>query len=214
MQSSIPVEFKSQFGQDRYVLEHFFSDRRKGFFVEIGTVEGVDLSNTWYFEQALGWDGLLIDANPRYCEAATRQRRAQVINCALADHEGRMLFLDAGYVGGLLRYMPPQQILEIEYYEGPKLAPIGVSWVDTKRLDSVLAERGVHHVDYLSIDVEGAEPQILSTIDFSKVRVHVMTVEAKGPALQAIRAVLEPAGFNHVATLEADAVFINRQFSA
>jgi len=212
MQSSSPVEFKSQFGQDRYVLQHFFSDRTKGFFVEIGTVEGVDLSNTWYFEQALGWDGLLIDANPRYCKAAAQQRRVPVANYALADTENRMLFLDAGYVGGLLRFMPQQQILEIEYYEGPKQSPVDVVWVDTKRLDTVLAERGIREIDYLSVDVEGAEPQILATLDFSKVSVKVITAEAKGPAIRTINAILEPAGFVLHGVVEADAVYVNRAF--
>ncbi len=212
MPSEDTIGFKSQFGQDRYVLERFFPNRRKGYFVEIGTVDGVDLSNTWYFEQVLGWDGLLIDASPRYCELAARQRRATVVNCALADTEGRMLFLDAGYVGGLLRFMPPRQILEIEYYEGPKQKPIGVFWVDTKRLDSVLSTQGVTRIDYLSVDIEGAEPQILSTLDFGKVSVGVITVEAKGDAIHAIHAILEPAGFVMEGMVEADAVFVHRSF--
>jgi FkbM family methyltransferase len=212
MSSDDKIGFKSQFGQDRYVLELFFSNRRNGYFVEIGAIDGVELSNTWHFEQALGWDGLLIEASPRYCELAARQRRATVVNCVLADTEGRMLFLDAGYVGGLLRFMPPQQILEIEYYEGPKQTPVGARWVDTKRLDTVLSAQGVTRIDYLSVDVEGAEPQILSTLDFGKVSVGVVSVEAKGDAIHAIKAILEPAGFVMMGRVEADAVFVHRSF--
>lgn len=209
MSTETENQFKSQYGQDRYVLDHFFKDRPHGFFVEIGTVGGVDLSNTWYFEQVAGWDGLLIDANPRYCAEVAKVRRSPVVNCALADAENVMLFLDAGYVGGLLRFMGERQIAEIEHYVGPKRTPLAVHWVRTRRLDAVLAERGIERIDFLSVDVEGAEPQILSTLDFSKIAVQVITVEAKGEAIAAIRGILEPAGFEFRAQVGADAVFEN-----
>src|SRR5208282_2318440 len=52
--------YYSQLGQDKWVIENIFKHRRGGFFVDIGAYNGVDISNTYYMEQQLGWSGICV----------------------------------------------------------------------------------------------------------------------------------------------------------
>jgi len=210
-----PFQFHSQFGQDRFVYETFFRNAAGGVFFEAGIAGGEQISNTLFFERQLGWSGLLVEANPIAAERARASRRATVVTCALADTEEPMLFIEANLLGGLLRFMPPQQIRLIERTgANPAHRPIfKLSWVDGKRLDTVLLENGISAVDYFSLDIEGGEPAAMSTLDFAKVHVKVMTIEAKGPNEAQLLQLLTPHGFRVVRRLQEDLVFVHESFS-
>ena len=53
--------FFSQSGQDRILKNHFFTNKKKGFFVEIGAYDGINGSNCYHFEKFLNWDGIAIE---------------------------------------------------------------------------------------------------------------------------------------------------------
>jgi len=53
--------FYGQHGEDQYLYEMFFKDKRNGFFVELGALDGVTFSNTLFFQQNLDWGGILIE---------------------------------------------------------------------------------------------------------------------------------------------------------
>ena len=77
----------SQCGQDQYVAERFGLTERGGFFVEMGARDGVDDSNTKFFEETLGWRGLLVEARPAFAEPLSSNRpRAYVLHGAIARH--------------------------------------------------------------------------------------------------------------------------------
>lgn len=76
------------------------------------------------------------------------------------------------------------------------------------RVDSVLDEAGIRTVDYLSIDVEGAELQVLQGIDFTRVHVNVVGVEAS-PCFPDAYDLLMRAGFECHGLLFFDEVFVN-----
>ena len=63
-----PGHYKSGDNFDRYIHEHFFANRSApGFFVEMGALDGTKGSNTFMFEAALDWRGMLLEANPSSC---------------------------------------------------------------------------------------------------------------------------------------------------
>jgi hypothetical protein len=78
------------------------------------------------------------------------------------------------------------------------------------RIATVLADTGVRTVDYLSIDVEGAELQVLQGIDFAHVRVNVIGVEAS-PSFPAVYRLLTEAGFEYQGLLFFDEIFVHRE---
>ena len=61
---AVQVPWSSQFGEDAWLHAHLFHGKRGGFYLEMGALDGVKLSNTRWFHQAAGWRGLLIEACP------------------------------------------------------------------------------------------------------------------------------------------------------
>jgi FkbM family methyltransferase len=133
----------------------------KGFFVEVGAYQPVALSQTWELEQR-GWDGLLIEPIPEHAESLRRERRARVfeVACGRPEQHGKTMPI---YVAGARS--------SLKYAHGP---PNDVRVVT---LDSVLAEGGAPGVDFLSVDVEGAELDVLRGLSFERYRPGLILLE-------------------------------------
>ena len=163
----------SQVGQSAFV-DRLLSGRRDGFFVECGAVDGEVKSNSLFFELKRNWTGLLIEANPD-CHRALldKNRRAYVLRACLAPDRrpstARMQF--AGRRGGIVDQMSPSHRAFISALNRPDVP------VNCFPLNTIMAALNVVHVDYLSLDVEGPELEILRTVDWTRLRVDVVSVE-------------------------------------
>jgi len=93
------MAFHSQVGQDRFIFERFFSDRNCGRFLDIGAHDGVRFSNTLFFEEELGWEGICIEPLPDVFGRLSANRKAICLNCCIADYEGTGDFLDVTGTG-------------------------------------------------------------------------------------------------------------------
>jgi hypothetical protein len=83
--------YRSQNGEDRWLDAHFGA-KRAGFFVEVGAYDGVNLSNTYHFEQC-GWTGVLVEPDPDMAERCRRDRpRSVTFQCAAGDSASEISF--------------------------------------------------------------------------------------------------------------------------
>ncbi|HEX4098501.1 MAG TPA: FkbM family methyltransferase [Caulobacteraceae bacterium] len=140
-------------GSEAELLQAFF-DSDTGVFVEVGANDPIQGSQSFAFEQR-GWIGLLIEPLSECVDNLRRVRKAKV--CAAAagspEDEGKELpMLVAGHLGGLSTLSTSNKMM----FEGDstRLVPI-------RTLDSMLAEAGIGAIDFLSIDVEGHEIDVL-----------------------------------------------------
>ena len=172
------MPFHSQYGQDRFVAE--LIPGRGRIFVEFGALDGLTDSNSLYFEQEMGWSGLLIEANPSTFERLQQNRpNAKLCNAAIFDRNGTVEFeaIGGGLYGwsGIKDNMEPQHRQRIEreteWWSRHTLT------VPCRTLDDVLTEFAIKHIDYLSIDVEGAELAILKAFPFARYSIDVLGVE-------------------------------------
>ena len=173
--------FSSQCGQDRWIAEACFPDLRKGVFVDIGAHDGVTFSNTLYLESKRQWTGIAIEPVPVTFEKLARNRNCISINGCIAGTSGVAKFREiTGYsemLSGLVDQYDQRHLeriaREVEFHGG--------SWRDVDvrkfRLNELLGIHGLQTVNYLNIDVEGAELEILRSIDFSIVDIQVCGVE-------------------------------------
>ncbi len=165
----------SQIGQSR-IVDEFLGGRRSGFYVECGAAEGKKLSNSLFFEETRDWKGLLVEADPgAFQELLKLHRNAYLLNACLSPspQSTKLNFTTAGVLGGLERFMESTHkkwIMRVQQLKQPLT-------VQCFPLFSVLSALGVDHVDYFSLDVEGAELDILKTIPFDRITFDVMTVE-------------------------------------
>ncbi len=157
----------SQFGED-LLLWQYFGGRPNGFFVEAGANHPTKCSQTWLFEQQ-GWKGILVEPIARNCEALRQNRPgSKVFQFALgaAEQRGRAQFSVAAGNDGLSGLVVNDGVV-VERVEE----------VEVRTLDEVLAEAGNPKLDLVSIDVEGAELQVLRGFDLARHRPEVLLVE-------------------------------------
>ncbi len=166
----------SQMGQSR-IVDEFLGGRRSGFYVECGAAKGETFSNSLFFEETRGWKGLLVEADQgAFQELLKLHRNAYLLNACLSPspQSTKLNFTTAGVLGGLERFMESTHKKRIVQEQQQLKQPLTVQCFP---LFSVLSALGVDHVDYFSLDVEGAELDILKTIPFDRITFDVMTVE-------------------------------------
>lgn len=147
--------FRSQLGQDRWVLDTLYG-RRRGTFLEIGANDGVRDSNTFALERDFDWTGWLLEGNKSLAEACRENRRAKVLNYYVAPVARKQRFYDADQWGGLVDFTRLNLAVNHQIYNSPIIE------VPTVRLSDVLRPEHLPKiVDYLSIDLEGAEYPVL-----------------------------------------------------
>jgi FkbM family methyltransferase len=203
--------FRSQSGQDKYIYENLLH-KEGGHFLEVGAFDGVYLSNTYFFEKQLGWTGILIEMKPDlFAGMADRRSGSKCYNCALGLENMDMLYFDAGDRSGLLRYYEPEGIEYLErHYQPQQTKPaFQLKWINVRPIMDIIAEAGFRELDYFSLDVEGAELQILSMIDFSRIRIKVFTVEDNWGMWKKPREFLRPFGYQFIGRLHGDGFFVH-----
>lgn len=168
----------SQAGQDRYVDEVLMDRKRNGIFVDVGGYDGVTGSNTLFFEVFRGWSGLLIEPAPNPVQQARQVRRCKCLDYGIAGAPGELMFMQvlSGYV---------QMSGFLEFYDTALLGQVRdnvihrerVIPVETRALAHVLTDHSLFHIDYLSLDVEGAELDILRTFPFDRFDITAWSIE-------------------------------------
>lgn len=156
---------RSQLRQSKLV-DNLLSGRRNGFFIECGANDGETISNSLFFELQRNWTGLLIEANSKYHQTLLdKNRHAYVMNACLGTTQ-RPATVSFRQQEGLSRIIS----------ETRSSGANAVS-VNCFPLSAITSALGISHVDYLSLDVEGPEVDILRTIDWTRLRIDVITVE-------------------------------------
>lgn len=158
------------------VVDRILRAREHGFFIECGAAEGFKLSNSLFFETTRNWTGLLIEADhTQFKQLLKNGRNAYLLNACLSPYKyaAELSFKGVGMLGGIAGLMDESHLHAIRKY------PQRESTVQCFPLYSVLKALGRLHVDYFSLDVEGAELYILRTIPWDLVKIDVLTVEYK-----------------------------------
>ncbi|MFA6263780.1 MAG: FkbM family methyltransferase [Candidatus Babeliales bacterium] len=172
--------YKSQFGQDQYVNEHFFHNKQAGIFLDIGAHDGITLSNTYFFEHELGWKGICVEPLPSVFNQLQKNRTCICLQGCVSNFSGKAKFaevispnVETQMLSGLaIKYDPRHMNLiqskggQIKYFE-----------VDCVTPQTIFEKFNVSHIDFLSIDTEGGEFDILSLIDLKKIDIDVITIE-------------------------------------
>lgn len=207
--------YYSQCGQDRFVHENYFFFLRDGVFVDIGAHDGISLNNTYFFEKEMGWTGLCIEPIPEIFERLQSNRKALCVQGCVSDQEEEKEFMrifgNVEMLSGLLDHYDPKHLERI-YRE---LLLEGGSYeifnVKCYLLNDLLEKHGIDHIHFLSIDTEGGEFEILSSIDFSRIKIDVITVENNYNDPRFIP-FLDSKGFHFVKSLEQDMIFLHDKF--
>jgi len=168
-------------------------ERRGGFFVDVGAFEGLAGSNTLKLEMELGWKGVCLESIPAMFSLLQKRRRCLCLPLAASDKASDSVSFDwqpwnsglsglTETLGAGIRGMHREQRIEVQ------------TRTLTEILDAIQAPR---HIDFLSIDTEGAEELVLRGLDFSRYQFDFITLEHnyRADMRRDIRLLLEKAGY-------------------
>lgn len=205
------MKYKSQYSQDKFLHENYFKNIENGFFIDIGASEPENQNNTYFFEQ-IGWKGVLIEPRIKEFENLKNNRKAPVENVAIYKESGQFKFLSCdGYIkglSGLLCEQKPEHLNRIfnELLQYGK--SIEVIEIQTMTFWDLVKKYNCYNIDYLSLDVEGAEISILKTIDFNKIKIKTISVENNYQSNE-IYNILSANNFAKVVSLGCDDIYVN-----
>jgi len=162
-------EFKGVTGQDLWVLHSVHPGITDGFFVDLGSADGVRISNTWALERN-GWTGICIDPFPRNMAGRTCQVFAEAV-----DHIGgeTVRFQNPGnYSGGILKYAG--------WWVSDEHKQNAVEVKTATLVDILRRANAPSYIHYLNVDIEGAEYMALSEFPFNEYKFGAITIEHNG----------------------------------
>ena len=168
--------YYSQFGEDK-ILAEIFNGKSKGLCIEVGANDGVNDSNTMYFEN-VGWNCILIEPNPVLCKMIRTSRNATLVEVAASDKNGETsLFVAEGAerAHGVSTINSAEEALN-------KIKSYGFTYsevkVKTRLLNEILDGLKIDRViDFISIDVEGHELEVLRGFSIERWKPTVFLVE-------------------------------------
>jgi FkbM family methyltransferase len=194
----------SQLGQDLDVL-NLYSNKRTGTFIEIGASDGKTLSNTYLLEQ-LGWKGLCVEPIPEKFELLQKNRHCTTSNKAVYNVSGQHIpftVATSSLYSGITS--------EIDKYHSVKETGTTIS-IETITLNDLISESGLpSFIEYLSLDTEGSEYEILKAVDFGKYTFGTIHVEHNYimPKRQQIRSLLVSHGYTFVQEKKWDDYYVH-----
>jgi FkbM family methyltransferase len=156
--------------EEKELVWKFFGQKRDGVFVEVGANDPVAGSQTWLLEQN-GWRGVLVEPQASLCEKLRPARpRSQIfqVACSCPGSEGQADLILTEYDGNAT-LKPQRDSHGINY--------VGAERVRITTLDSVLEAAGLSHIDFLSLDVEGHELEVMRGLDFAKFKPDLILIE-------------------------------------
>jgi FkbM family methyltransferase len=204
-------KFFSQNGEDCLLWELFKNKATPGYYVEVGALDGVRFSNTYTFELE-GWHGICIEAHPDYIKQVRLNRPNSINVFAAAGDQDKTVTFYTNARGSLSTIDPTLEEVwkekYSEYFSG--FVPVEVPM---KTLSTILNEaHAPYEIDFISIDVEGAELLSLKGLDFSTYHPRIILVEAlEAKELNEISAYLSTHGYLLARSLLSNYFFCNQK---
>lgn len=213
--SQVLATYYSQFGQDNYLNEQIFHNKKNGVFVDIGAYDGRTLSNTLFFEKELGWTGICVEPNPIPYEKLVKERSCICVNGCVTDTPGEMPFMKLSnypeMLSGLVSKYDPRHLDRIKSESTIDGATTEIIQVKCYVLNDLLKQNKIDHIDYLSIDTEGGELDILKSIDFNQVDIDIIDVE-NNYQYPEFRKFMESKNFVLINCLREDEIYRNKKY--
>jgi len=174
--------FYSQDNQDSYLETNVFKGYKNGFYVDVGAHDGISYNNTLYFEKNNNWTGINIEPIKSVFDKLVSNRPDNInLNYAICNNEGETEFYcNTNYtemISGIKDTFHSKHLERLERENNETGSTTEVIKVNTRKLETIFDENKVSHVNYLSIDVEGAEFEVIKSINFDKVFIDVIGFE-------------------------------------
>jgi FkbM family methyltransferase len=170
----------SRYGEE-WIIRDFFGEQRNGVFVDVGANHYQRDSNTYFLETTLGWSGVAIDPQAKFADGYAGNRpRTKFIALFVSDTSNREAVLHVPKNNDLIA---SSSVTFVKDEGGDDVVPVRAN---TTTLDDVLERSGISSIDFLSIDVELHEPQVLKGFSIDKYHPRLIGIESHPEVRQQI----------------------------
>lgn len=208
------MTYYSQYQQDKILNEEIFKDKKDGYFIDVGATDGRLGSNSLFFEETLNWKGICIEPIQHLYDKLKENRKCITVNCACFNKNENVNFMQCiGHteaLSGIMTTYPTEHLKRI----GDEIREHGGSLshklIQGRTLNDILVEHNAPiDIDYLSIDTEGSELQVLEGLDLNKYNIRVIDVENNYQHLfEPIRTYLMKYGYEWKRAIGGDEIYI------
>ena len=207
------LEYYSQYKQYEFLNKVVFKGKTDGVFVDIGANDGISFSNTYFFEKELKWTGVCFEPLESAFQKLQANRTSINIKACASNEDKFDFFLSISGYGEMLSGLKSkyddrhlQRVYTTIKEYGGTIEEIEIKCID---INKVLESNLIKNVDFISIDTEGNELEILKTINFEKIHVKVITVENNYQSPD-FNDFLITKGFTKIKTLVTDEIYVNK----
>jgi FkbM family methyltransferase len=165
---------KSQHLQDLFVLSEL-DFKSNGFFVEFGATNGLSISNTWLLEKYFNWKGILAEPALVWHDSLRMNRNCIIDTRCIWKTSGIDIIFnqtESPELSKIDSVITNDWAKDIRDVNATKYTVRTVSLVDL-----LIEHQAPHDIDYISVDTEGSEFDILDAFDFNAYRVKLWTIE-------------------------------------
>ncbi len=203
-------KFFSQAGQDKIIKNYFFQNKKNGFFIEIGAYDGIIGSNCYHFEKFLNWEGIAIEPSQIQYDKLKNNRTCKTINKAISNDKKDVEFLEV--IEGLTQMsgINNENYTAIEAIKKSEKSKTKISKITTTTFDEEITSNT--EIDYLSIDIEGGELDLLKSIDFNKYSIKIVSVENNVPDKFNYDSFFKSKNFSFFERVGQDEIFYNNNY--
>ena len=203
-------KFYSQAGQDKIIKNHFFQNNKNGFFIEIGAYDGIIGSNCCHFEKFLNWEGIAIEASKIQYDKLKNNRKCKTVNKAISNKIKDVEFVEV--IEGLTQMsgINNENNTAIEIINNNKNSKTKISKITTTTFEEEIKSN--LEIDYLSIDIEGEELDLLKSIDFNKYTIKVISVENNVPDKFNCNTFFKSKNLSFFDRIGQDEIFFNNRY--
>ena len=173
--------YYSQSGEDEFLNDTYFNNKRDGIYIELGALDGILYSNTKFFQDQLGWKGILIEPHPYKFQHLKKNRPNnylfnKLVSCETENVVFRYFLDNYSGVSGVEKTLPSEHF---NNFFNTIHEPQGRIIIKPTPFTEIIKHTDIKHVDLLSLDVEGHEYEVLSSWDFS-IPIDVILIETLG----------------------------------
>lgn len=163
----------SQLAQDLTVINFF--KKNDGYFIEIGASDGIELSNTYLLEKKYNWKGICVEPIPGRFDMLCKNRPNSLCsNKAVFSESNKTVIFDIANNSDLFSGISNCIDCHMETVNANKTQIV----VQTITLNDLLEQfNAPPFIEYLSLDTEGSELEILKAVDFQKYTFGIIDVE-------------------------------------
>jgi len=166
---------------DLWLIDNIFKDKTDGFFVDVGAHNGIRSSMTKLLEE-IGWKGFCIEPNRELFKELVNNRKCKLFNVLISNKYNQCKFLTlngehTNVLSSIVDLCDPRHMERIEKECVEFNEKKNVEKRDCVSLDFIFKNEWIEHIDFLKVDTETTELDVLESINFKSVKIDYIMVE-------------------------------------